>query len=631
MMDFHGVTEKELEFFDFWRKSYAYFDSNKLPEDFAPSKFVLKEWWDAKSEYLMDLMGGELILSRNVEFEDIEGISEELDDWLAKQTRGTFLGDLSDAIVSHYNLSSYPYIESSKIINMIWNRDNYVSNKVPFNIVIHTPKEDIKVQSGAKLLKIFSKLATAYEIEGFEPFRVAHSRILNKLKIKAELCLSIHPLDYVTMSDNDCKWSSCMSWSNYGCYRQGTVEMMNSPCVVIAYLKSKTSMKIWNFEWNNKKWRSLYIVTPKMISNIKGYPYQLEVIDKMVINWLKGLAEKNCHWEYKSSMFSLAYDENMGISVLRNTVLGTISDIKFRISTNMMYNDYGLVNEYIYFAKDIENMCYDRSYYNYDFDIYTSGLSQCMVCGKTHVKDGVEISETVNLSCEDCEPSMWCHECGDRITESSFHTDVHGNHYCDNCFNSFFIRPFQKEDYYFKGTDTIELIVVDSMIFDTFNNEEVERYHDKCNLRFYYPTMHFIGKDDMNSIVVNENQIHLINVREYGHNRTYYTVINNIKPEYLNLDVKDYYWVEGMPEFELSVEAMNAPSMYYKNFSDMQNTAFYNPQVIGNLYKKLGYYIMSISEEYKGLVIEIGQTLQRYFDKSPNFWGSSKPDFSFEF
>ena len=34
-----------------------------------------------------------------------------------------------------------------------------------------------------------------------------------------------------------------------------------------------------NLEWNNKKWRSLYIVDENFITNIKGYPYQHNEFD----------------------------------------------------------------------------------------------------------------------------------------------------------------------------------------------------------------------------------------------------------------------------------------------------------------------------------------------------------------
>ena len=33
-------------------------------------------------------------------------------------------------------------------------------------------------------------------------------------EIQAKLVLSIHPIDFMTMSENNCNWRSCMSWSN---------------------------------------------------------------------------------------------------------------------------------------------------------------------------------------------------------------------------------------------------------------------------------------------------------------------------------------------------------------------------------------------------------------------------------
>ena len=45
------------------------------------------------------------------------------------------------------------------------------------------------------------------------------------------------------MSDNDYGWDSCMGWMNEGEYRLGTVEMMNSPCIVVAYIDGEEA---WN-------------------------------------------------------------------------------------------------------------------------------------------------------------------------------------------------------------------------------------------------------------------------------------------------------------------------------------------------------------------------------------------------
>ena len=47
-----------------------------------------------------------------------------------------------------------------------------------------------------------------------------------------------------------------------GSYRLGTVEMMNSPMVICAYLSGKNQMDINGvYEWNSKKWRAWAIVS----------------------------------------------------------------------------------------------------------------------------------------------------------------------------------------------------------------------------------------------------------------------------------------------------------------------------------------------------------------------------------
>ena len=95
-----------------------------------------------------------------------------------------------------------------------------------FTIELKDGKQYV-VSKGCKPMKALAKIAEAYDIDGFEDFRICHSLVHNQKKIAGDITLSIHPFDYWTMSDNDCDWDSCMNWTNFGGYRQGTIEMMN--------------------------------------------------------------------------------------------------------------------------------------------------------------------------------------------------------------------------------------------------------------------------------------------------------------------------------------------------------------------------------------------------------------------
>jgi hypothetical protein len=106
------------------------------------------------------------------------------------------------------------------------------------------------------------------------------------------------------MSDNDNDWSSCMSWTNEGCYHIGTVEMMNSNNVIVAYIKSSSpycfdkDKEDLELVWNNKKWRQLIYVTKDIIVSGKPYPYASKDVSITAIEELKKMAEKNLSWTY---------------------------------------------------------------------------------------------------------------------------------------------------------------------------------------------------------------------------------------------------------------------------------------------------------------------------------------------
>lgn len=84
----------------------------------------------------------------------------------------------------------------------------------------------LELKSDMKLMRMMAKIVDWFELdkEAFEQFRILHSRVLNDRMINADIVLSIHPLDYLTMSDNACDWESCMNWYQGGDYRLGTVE-----------------------------------------------------------------------------------------------------------------------------------------------------------------------------------------------------------------------------------------------------------------------------------------------------------------------------------------------------------------------------------------------------------------------
>ena len=97
-----------------------------------------------------------------------------------------------------------------------------------------------------------------------EKFITTLSMLNQNNKMSGTLCVSIHPMDYYTMSDNSYDWCSCMSWSNDGEFKCGTLEMCNSKNIVVAYLKGSEKFE----GWNSKRWRELFYIDEDIILGI---------------------------------------------------------------------------------------------------------------------------------------------------------------------------------------------------------------------------------------------------------------------------------------------------------------------------------------------------------------------------
>lgn len=138
--------------------------------------------------------------------------------------------------------------------------------------------EDVKVEAGMKL----GKAVNTYWAELMNKDDLAKvcmflSRIIQNSKIEGTLCFSIHPLDFLSTSENTAKWRSCHALD--GEYRTGGISYMLDSCTFIAYLKSDKDDLLPNFPesvpWNNKKWRCLLFWDPErnMFYAGRQYPF----------------------------------------------------------------------------------------------------------------------------------------------------------------------------------------------------------------------------------------------------------------------------------------------------------------------------------------------------------------------
>lgn len=425
--------------------------------------YFLRYWAPAKVPFYK-MFGENFIIKREISFsKSEEDLEEEMDDILRRNAEVPVMTFRRDYLSFIDNYHEMPYElryhlkrfagDTTMLVRNVYDGD-------PFVIPAQFTKDNkpLQVNSGAKVIKMLGKICNALdfsvkmyycetcggwdlyrrpgkchcgcdeplkEYDGYESFRRAHSLALNQKMVRGNLCLSIHPLDFITMSDNECGWSSCMSWmEEAGDYRLGTIEMMNSESVIIAYIEAKEDMCIANAgdRWNNKRWRQLIVVTPELILGNKQYPYFNDVVQGTALRWIRDLAAGTDFSDTPHMSYGPYDEESVQINNQNVNVIGN-RRVHFNLYMGgYMYND-------IY---DLRLGFLKRNWDGTDLTIDLSGPAVCTSCGDIIPSQDVESSWT---TCRDCNGMWQCAHCGDWHYGEPYYAEDSERCYCEYCYS----------------------------------------------------------------------------------------------------------------------------------------------------------------------------------------------------
>ena len=133
-----------------------------------------------------------------------------------------------------------------------------------------------KITKGTKLIKSFKYFV--HNERSLEDIQNEASRIIQEDKVTGKLCISVHPLDFLSLSENNSNWRSCHSLD--GEYRAGNLSYMMDSATFICYLKNNNKDgQINSFPndvpWNDKKWRVLLFLSneKELIMAGRQYPF----------------------------------------------------------------------------------------------------------------------------------------------------------------------------------------------------------------------------------------------------------------------------------------------------------------------------------------------------------------------
>lgn len=464
-MDVYNLlTENDLDLFTSYIKTFGVNEADdetdyalsKSYDDMASADYLLRYWRENKNHFLNKIFKDNLIIkvpisyNKRIEPKEIESLANHffilrIKNAITKQTLPLFMENLTEpkeSEVPNDLIFEYQIIDGKKVWtnwynycctclkcfleNTIYYQTNVFSGATFY--IKYKNKPEFKVQKGARFSHTLYKIVKYLEIDeqGFEEWRIKHSQILNTTKVYGNLCFSIHPMDYITMSD--AAFTSCMNWQNTGAYRRGTVETMNSTNAIVVYLESKSLTLDW-FDseakecksWNLKKWRTLLLADENLICTVKSYPFYHEELLKIVVNEFINLCQKNisCSFSEINSFKKASYH-------YKNTSFHFIC-------SGDMYNDFGTTTHWISI-----NRSFDPTNYK-DIVVDYCGPTICMFCGsQAESSNFVSEAAVFCYDCMDCSDSSIqeeCVMCGNIFDpESSGHYTDEG-YVCDSCFD----------------------------------------------------------------------------------------------------------------------------------------------------------------------------------------------------
>lgn len=378
----------------------------------------LKHWYSSK-EYLYHLLGDRLTIRSPITIKKTkEQLVEEIKNSECFESIQSFYNrarPLLEAMLRASEKNDAPYVYT--FTNSLFNVDAaaLVKNEFGFDRKFYLQNDTtLQFTEKEKVFKALKTILKTLDIPQdevkmwenvLEKARIDHSRILNNKELRGTLVISIHPMDYLTMSDNSYGWTSCLRWHEYpkkykynkGEYTAGTIEMMNSPSVVVAYIEGD---KEWhpvddNRTWSNKLWRELFIVRPDIIAPVKGYPYEYPELEEIILNKLRDAGAPG-PWQLIPAF-----------------------PRQFTFVAGLMYNDIG--NHNIRHQK----FCYADNILGRTINY--SGVCNCIQCGAE--KQELEQSAL----CLNCSDFVYCYDCG-CVVDGFEAIKVDSMVYCSDCY-----------------------------------------------------------------------------------------------------------------------------------------------------------------------------------------------------
>ena len=390
---------------------------------------LLKQWKSAKKKFISR--------DGNTIYRSTEKFTFKTDKNSNEQNFNNFLKDI------------YCYTDDANFICFLKeNKDTFFENKVS----VAWPNYNIPV--GAKLSKSFTKF---FEDKNFvKILQDIASRYMQLTQVSGYLYLSVHPMDYLTLSENAANWSSCHSLD--GDYRCGNLSYMVDNTTIVAYLATNEMQHFKclpeNVKWFSKKWRMLIHINTNsdIIYYNKQYPFEHKTIFGRITDMVHQIffpAELRC--VYDSMAFRKVETRNGPRTlpevnfITEDKIFPASKVISSGTENSLFFNDLRHSASYLPIVDVPAGFPIGENTMN-----ITIGKEPCCpVCGHHN-----SYMSSHNMLCNNCihekcaydEFYTYCAECGHRIYPSDKAYEMDGITVCKSCYHSLKDTYFGKEN-----------------------------------------------------------------------------------------------------------------------------------------------------------------------------------------
>jgi hypothetical protein len=274
-----------------------------------------------------------------------------------------------------------------------------------------TVEEFIKNRfNGMKLTKYIQKSADNYPT-GAHIVNVYSKYLMDLKPIEGDLTLSIHPIDYITMSESGYNWRTCQSIR--GDFAAGPLALLSDKSTMVAYLSSEKMMDLdidgTECMWWGKKWRVLVHTNPTYDRFVmsKHYPYNSPALEAELVKLINNV------WPEKT------FVEHRNLPQYLEETNQRMHYFASNVANKIFYSDLSSQSS-ILSTTPLER--------NDDLKIRIGTAVKCLSCGNNDIED------PSTFRCGDCQVDevSECCECGERMMAYEAIV-LHGDAYCEEC------------------------------------------------------------------------------------------------------------------------------------------------------------------------------------------------------